>query len=223
VALAVQEGEYGEGGGYVVDGFPASAAQARALELALGGVGPEHVPPLPPPPVPSLLAPPPVGDAGDVAAGGEKVSRVLCVVWLEGEAHALLPRALGRLDDPESPGGAGYNADSDPPPGDDKALAARLAPVEDAAAAAAAYWRRRGAWDVQAVGLAAWVDRVGARVVVPGLGDVAEVAEQVRVGAVAAGVRWRQAGCVSRRRQACCVCCERCSGSVPPAATMLAE
>ena len=106
-------------------------------------------------------------------------SGMLCYVWLRGEAFALLDRALNRLDDPDSPGAAGYNADLDPPPSGDKALGARLAPVEDAAAAAAVYWRRRAEYDLRAAGLGAFLERVGTVVSVPALGGVAEVAEQV--------------------------------------------
>ncbi|KAL2623602.1 hypothetical protein R1flu_003807 [Riccia fluitans] len=109
--------------GFVLDGFPSNAQEAKALELLLSGIDEDylanHIAKA------SKLAPPPKMDMTEIITSG--LDGYLLLEYLE-EKEAL-KRAMGKSLDPKT--GRIYHLEYDPPPTKEKGLAQRLKPLEE--------------------------------------------------------------------------------------------
>eukprot|EP01052_Picozoa_sp_SAG31_P009234 SAG31_NODE_481_length_15082_cov_13.818728_4_plen_1394_part_00 len=140
--------------GWVLENFPATAAQAELLEKQLSGIdadtvagppaesGPKALmaPAPPPPPQPPLL------------------SAVDTVIRLQLSDELATERAAARRVDPET--GTVYHMLNNPPP-EDEALKERLQPVQDPSYDEAQLLHRFQAYHDEAAGLEAWFEPFG--------------------------------------------------------------
>ncbi|KAG2448325.1 hypothetical protein HYH02_006909 [Chlamydomonas schloesseri] len=115
------------GRGFVVDGFPRTAAQAVLLERMLTGLDLDSEQALID--AASVIAPPPTSALPQVARPLVSGLDAVVVCGLA-DPELALKRALGRRLDPQT--GRVYHLEFDPPPSNDPGLSARLQEVADA-------------------------------------------------------------------------------------------
>ena len=124
-AAAELEATYPRPPGYVIDGFPCTAAEAAALERALTGLDETRAESLRA--SVSVVAPPAEHEIlarVDVSYVSGLDGIITLELPCEPDCQAATLRALGRRVDPET--GVAYHLDFDPPPEDEPGLAERL-------------------------------------------------------------------------------------------------